>query len=74
MGRVLTREGGGASATEFELTDKDFKFIQWFMHKHAGIYFSDRKRTMVYGRISRQLRRLGPVSYTHLTLPTIRGV
>lgn len=59
MGRVLTREGEGASATEFELTDKDFKFIQWFMHKHAGIYFSDRKRTMVYGRISRQLRRLG---------------
>lgn len=27
---------------EFELTDKDFKFIQWFMHKRVGIYLSDR--------------------------------
>ncbi|CAM3901653.1 CheR family methyltransferase [Vibrio aquimaris] len=59
MGRVLSREEGGVGGTEFELTDTDFRFIQWFMHKHAGIYFSDRKRTMVYGRISRQLRRLG---------------
>ncbi|MBU2899285.1 CheR family methyltransferase [Vibrio hepatarius] len=59
MGRVLSSEDGVVSGTEFELTDKDFRFIQWFMHKHAGIYFSDRKRTMVYGRISRQLRRLG---------------
>ncbi|MDA0117474.1 CheR family methyltransferase [Vibrio sp. T11.5] len=59
MGRVLNREGGGLSGEEFELTDKDFKFIQWFMHKHVGIYFADRKRAMVYGRISRQLRRLG---------------
>ncbi|MDN3612169.1 CheR family methyltransferase [Vibrio ostreicida] len=59
MGRVLTRNDKDSTDNEFELTDKDFKFIQWFMHKHAGIYFSDRKRTMVYGRVSRQLRRLG---------------
>ncbi|HGP5040624.1 TPA: protein-glutamate O-methyltransferase CheR, partial [Vibrio cholerae O1] len=26
---------------EFELTDKDFKFIQWFMHKTVGIYLPD---------------------------------
>lgn len=60
MGRVLAHtENDMLVNQEFELTEKDFKFIQWFMHKHAGIYFSDRKRTMVYGRISRQLRRLG---------------
>lgn len=60
MGRVLVQpEASMPENQEFELTAKDFKFIQWFMHKHAGIYFSDRKRTMVYGRISRQLRRLG---------------
>lgn len=47
------------SEQEFELTDKDFKFIQWFMHKRVGIYLADSKRAMVYGRISRQLRRLG---------------
>jgi len=60
MGRVLARtEPSVPESNEFELTDKDFKFIQWFMHKNVGIFFSDRKRTMVYGRISRQLRRLG---------------
>ncbi|MEH0759667.1 protein-glutamate O-methyltransferase CheR [Vibrio sp. 16] len=59
MGRVLVQtESRMPEKPEFELTDQDFKFIQWFMHKHAGIYFSDRKRTLVYGRISRQLRRL----------------
>ncbi|HGF7477476.1 TPA: protein-glutamate O-methyltransferase CheR [Vibrio mimicus] len=44
---------------EFELTDKDFKFIQWFMHKTVGIYLPDSKRAMVYGRLSRQMRRRG---------------
>lgn len=44
---------------EFELTDKDFKFIQWFMHKTVGIYLPDSKRAMVYGRLSRQMRRKG---------------
>ncbi|GLT16878.1 chemotaxis protein methyltransferase 3 [Vibrio zhanjiangensis] len=64
MGRVLSRDDEAVSDREFELTDQDFRFIQWFMHKHAGIYFSDRKRTMVYGRISRQLRRLGLNRFT----------
>lgn len=60
MGRVLAQPDGSVSdKEEFELTEKDFKFIQWFMHKHVGIFFSDRKRTMVYGRVSRQMRRLG---------------
>jgi len=60
MGRVLAQaERAVPAAEEFELTEKDFKFIQWFMHKNVGIFFSDRKRTMVYGRVSRQLRRLG---------------
>ncbi|MFG0607342.1 protein-glutamate O-methyltransferase CheR [Vibrio mimicus] len=44
---------------EFELTEKDFKFIQWFMHKTVGIYLPDSKRAMVYGRLSRQMRRKG---------------
>lgn len=49
---------------EFELTDKDFKFIQWFMHKTVGIYLPDSKRTMVYGRLSRQMRRKGLRRFT----------
>lgn len=64
MGRVLANaESSVPLNEEFELTEKDFKFIQWFMHKNVGIFFSDRKRTMVYGRVSRQLRRLGLNSF-----------
>ncbi|WP_070963775.1 CheR family methyltransferase [Vibrio sonorensis] len=58
MGRVLAQTERMKS-NEFEFTDKDFKFVQWFLHKNVGIYLSDRKRTMVYGRVSRQIRRLG---------------
>lgn len=58
MGRILNTELT-LPEQEFELTDKDFHFIQWFMHKHVGIFLSDQKRAMVYGRVSRQLRRLG---------------
>ncbi|WGV98620.1 protein-glutamate O-methyltransferase CheR [Vibrio sp. YMD68] len=60
MGRVLTHaEGVAAMDEEFELTDQDFKYVQWYMHKSVGIYLSDRKRTMVYGRLSRQMRAKG---------------
>lgn len=60
MGRVLAqKESMLLDTREFDFTEKDFKFIQWFMHKHVGIYFSDKKKAMVYGRVSRQLRRLG---------------
>jgi chemotaxis protein methyltransferase CheR len=49
----------GARTEEFELTPKDFQFIRWFIHKHAGISFSEHKRTLVYGRLTRQMRRVG---------------
>lgn len=61
MGRVLTQSEMPdiTLEQEFELTAKDFKFIQWFIHKNVGIYLSDQKRAMVYGRMSRKLRELG---------------
>lgn len=59
MGRILTGVTAMNINQEFELTDSDFKFIQWFMHKTVGIYLSDAKRAMVYGRISRQMRKRG---------------
>ncbi len=61
MGRVLTQEQAvlASEEREFELTDKDFKFIQWFIHKHVGIYLTDKKRAMVYGRLSRKMREKG---------------
>ncbi len=60
MGRVLMRSSdiSRPGGQEFEFTEKDFKYIQWFLHKNVGIFLSDQKRAMVYGRISRQLRAL----------------
>ncbi len=61
MGRILTNEIADVTAEEpeFTLTDKDFKYIQWFIHKNVGIFLADHKRAMVYGRISRRLREKG---------------
>ncbi|USD67482.1 protein-glutamate O-methyltransferase CheR [Vibrio sp. SCSIO 43136] len=60
MGRVLDQRATSQDALEgreFEVTESDFKFIQWFVHKNVGIFLSDKKKTMVYGRISRLLRQ-----------------
>jgi chemotaxis protein methyltransferase CheR len=65
MGRVLAQASSAMlDSAEFEFTENDFKFIQWFMHKHVGIYFSDKKKAMVYGRVSRQMRRLHLYRFT----------
>ncbi|MDD1782319.1 protein-glutamate O-methyltransferase CheR [Enterovibrio sp. ZSDZ35] len=44
---------------EFEFTLEDFKHIQEFMLKETGISLSERKTSMVYGRLARRLRRTG---------------
>ncbi len=62
MGRVLDQTSNTLDSLEdreFELTNEDFKFIQWFIHKSVGIFLSDKKKAMVYGRISRLLREHG---------------
>jgi chemotaxis protein methyltransferase CheR len=43
---------------EFQFSDKDFAVIREFVKEHTGISLSDAKKNMVYGRLSRQLRRL----------------
>ncbi|WP_170915111.1 CheR family methyltransferase [Enterovibrio nigricans] len=44
---------------EFEFTHEDFKQIQAFMLRETGISLSERKTSMVYGRLARRLRRSG---------------
>lgn len=44
--------------SEFQLTDRDFSFIQAFIAKAAGIELSDAKRNLVYSRLVRRLRAL----------------
>jgi len=43
---------------EFKFTNKDFGKIREFVKEHTGITLSDAKKTMVYGRLSRRLRKL----------------
>ena len=54
---------------EFRFTDKNFAHIQSLAYETTGIKLSAHKRNMVYGRLSRRLRRLGMESfdeYCHL--------
>ena len=59
---------------EFAFTSQDFKRIAALLYDLAGISLPDSKATLVYSRLAKRLRALGPVSYTHLTLPTKRIV
>ena len=49
---------------EFPFTDKDFKFIQDLVGERTGIVLSDIKRTMVYSRVVRRIRKCGISSFT----------
>lgn len=45
-------------ARQFEMTDEDFAALCELVRRHAGIALSEAKRDLVYGRLSRRLRRL----------------
>ncbi|MBD1558115.1 protein-glutamate O-methyltransferase CheR [Vibrio sp. S9_S30] len=66
MGRILSQTEAESPLVgrEFELTEQDFKYIQYFVHKSVGIFLSDKKKAMVYGRISRILREHGFQRFT----------
>lgn len=44
---------------EFPFTEADFHFIQSLVAERTGIVLSDIKRTMVYSRIARRIRKCG---------------
>lgn len=44
---------------EFTFSKKDFFYIQDFMLRETGISLSERKTSMVYGRLARRLRHTG---------------
>ncbi len=43
---------------EFTLTDKQFKIFQDLIKEHTSITISDEKKELIYGRLSRRLRKL----------------
>lgn len=44
---------------EFEFTDANFERIRQFVTEHTGIVLSDAKKDMVYGRLSKRIRKGG---------------
>lgn len=50
---------------EFLFTDKDFFYLSKLANDLAGIKLSEAKRELVYGRLSKRLRKLGLGSFEH---------
>jgi len=48
----------------YKFTEQDFSRLRDQVHRHTGIYLSDKKRELVYGRISRRLRELELESFS----------
>lgn len=48
-----------ARAREFEFTDDDFERIRQFVSEHTGIVLTEAKKDMVYGRLSKRIRKGG---------------
>lgn len=44
---------------EFEFTSTDFERIRKFVSEHTGIVLTEKKKDMVYGRLSKRLRKGG---------------
>lgn len=56
-----------SGAREFDFTEADFKRIRELVYSHAGISLSDAKRSLVYSRLVRRLRRLNLASFGEYT-------
>jgi len=64
--RGRTLAGGGESGAggeppqrEFELGDREFRYLATFLTRETGIVVTDHKRQMVSGRLVKRLRALG---------------
>lgn len=49
---------------EFEFTNTDFERIRQFVSEHTGIVLTEKKKDMVYGRLSKRVRSGGFGSYS----------
>ncbi len=49
---------------EFDLGDREFRFLASFLSRETGIVLSDHKRQMVCGRLVKRLRALGMRDFT----------
>ena len=52
-----------AKVREYEYTEKDFKLVQKLVSEHTGINLTEAKKDLVYGRLSKRIRKLGLVNF-----------
>ena len=52
-----------AKVREYEYTDRDFKLVQQLVAEHTGINLTEAKKDLVYGRLSKRIRKLGLSSF-----------
>lgn len=48
----------------FEFSERDFERLRELIHRHTGIRMADNRRDLIYGRLSRRLRKLGLTSFS----------
>jgi len=48
-----------SESREFEFSDANFERIRQFVSEHTGIVLTDKKKDMVYGRLSKRIRKGG---------------
>src|SRR5450830_5194 len=59
-GRVSKSE----SSKEFNFTRSDFERVRALIYQRAGISLADSKQEMVYSRIARRRRAIGPTAFS----------
>ncbi|OOE76434.1 CheR family methyltransferase [Salinivibrio sp. ML290] len=52
-----------SSAGAYDFSQRHFKYVQTFMANETGISLADKKKSMVYGRLARCLRRTGMATF-----------
>ena len=52
-----------AKDREYEYTERDFKLVQKLVADHTGINLTDAKKDLVYGRLSKRIRKLDLSSF-----------
>lgn len=52
-----------AKLREYEYTEKDFKLVQTLVAEHTGINLTEAKKDLVYGRLSKRIRKLNLSSF-----------
>ncbi|WBA09073.1 CheR family methyltransferase [Salinivibrio kushneri] len=52
-----------SSAGAYDFSQRHFHYVQTFMENETGIFLADKKKSMVYGRLARCLRRTGMATF-----------